>query len=53
MCNNTIRCNNCYLYFEDDSFLEKIIDNKTGELIDACPNCKTDSYLMDLIGVNK
>lgn len=38
-----IRCNNCMTVFESDD-LERL--EKDGELIDACPKCKTDEYLM-------
>lgn len=47
MSSYSIRCNNCYnAYNEDD--LEKMIDKKTNDFMDACPVCKTDAYLMDI-----
>ena len=41
-----IRCNNCMALFEDEDDLELI--EVDGEYFTACPNCKTDGYLMDL-----
>lgn len=41
----SIRCNNCYILFENEDDLLRMED-KNGPL-DACPNCKTDEYLMD------
>lgn len=46
MQNPTIRCNMCDTYFDDDDDLELI--DVDGEIIQACPKCKTDAYLMDL-----
>lgn len=43
-----IRCNNCDTYFHDDHDLEKVREEESGDVIDACPVCKTDAYLMDL-----
>jgi len=39
----------CYWQGDEDD-LERVIegDGDTAEIIDACPNCKTDAYLMDL-----
>ena len=52
-CDNSIkheiRCNNCGTYFENDYDLAQIVDIDDGELINGCPECQTDSYLMDLI----
>ena len=50
MSENTIRCTNCGLEFEDDYSLEQnLIDPKTGEIHDGCTTCHTDEFLMDLI----
>mgnify|MGYP003627884388 FL=1 len=40
-----ITCNWCDLLLEEDDLLR--MEDKDGSL-DACPNCKTDEYLMDL-----
>ncbi len=37
-----IRCNNCMQKFTDEQQLASIDD------MEACPECKTDAYLMDL-----
>jgi len=45
MTNIEIKCNDCdFIGFEDD--LEIFSDNT--EYFKACPNCKTDEYLMDI-----
>ncbi len=41
---NTIRCNNCYKEFENED--ELILIERGGEYFKACPECKTDNYLM-------
>ncbi|WP_418181276.1 hypothetical protein ACNSOL_12270 (plasmid) [Aliarcobacter lanthieri] len=43
--NYECRCNNCMSYFKSDDDLE---DCNDGELIKGCPECKTDSYLINL-----
>lgn len=42
-----IRCNNCMTEFYDEDDLERIKQDD-GIVINGCPICKTDSYLMDL-----
>ncbi|MCM1324093.1 MAG: hypothetical protein NC218_08020 [Acetobacter sp.] len=42
-----IRCNNCYKTFKDDDELLLLWDVRNG-YFKGCPNCKTDSYLMDI-----
>jgi Zn finger protein HypA/HybF involved in hydrogenase expression len=45
-----IRCNNCMKHFQDEDELV-ILQDKTDTQISymkACPDCETDSYLMDL-----
>lgn len=46
----TIQCNNCMAQFEDDYDLEQVlvVEDDGEEVVDGCPNCKTDVYLMDL-----
>ncbi len=44
-----IRCNNCWKHFESDSDLTWFDNpNNAEENFQGCPNCETDSYLMDL-----
>ena len=51
-----IRCNNCgWIGTEDDLELIPLVPDDIDdtnvidvEIIDACPNCETDEYLMDL-----
>lgn len=46
-----IRCNNCMCIFESDDELVKypiVEDGVVVETIDACPDCLTDAYLMNL-----
>ena len=51
-----IRCNNCgWIGTEDDLELIPLVPDNIDdadvidvEVIDACPNCETDEYLMDL-----
>jgi len=46
MTNEEVKCNNCnFIGVEDD--LEILKDNT--EYFKGCPNCKTDSYLMDVL----
>lgn len=41
----TIRCCNCETYLVEEDLVHTTIDYET---LDACPNCMTDEYLMDL-----
>jgi hypothetical protein len=41
----TIRCNNCFSLFHNESELELIEIDEENILV--CPKCKTDEYLMD------
>lgn len=48
-----IRCNNCMRLFESDEELKLYPEysEKYGvQWINACPDCLTDKYLMDLEG---
>lgn len=50
---NKIRCNMCYWVGDEDELTLVKLDNDDptkvdDEFIDACPNCKTDEYLMDI-----
>jgi Zn finger protein HypA/HybF involved in hydrogenase expression len=40
-----IKCNDCQFIGEEDDL--KILKDNT-EYFKGCPNCKTDSYLMDV-----
>ena len=42
-----IRCNNCMIYYEEEElvFIKYVFD----DYMRACPKCKTDLYLMDMI----
>lgn len=42
----SVRCNNC-LWHGHDEWLIVCHDAADGEISKACPNCRTDSYLMD------
>lgn len=42
----TVKCNNCDFKGQEDDL---IIANDEGEYIKACPNCKTDWYLSDIL----
>lgn len=46
---HSIRCNMCCWSGQEDG-LEKVqtTGGNSSEVINACPNCKTDEYLMDL-----
>lgn len=38
-----VRCNMCYVVFEED---ELVLLHEDGEYFKACPTCHTDEYLM-------
>lgn len=42
----SVRCNNC-LWHGHDEWLVTCYDDETGEPFNGCPNCRTDSFLMD------
>lgn len=41
-----IRCNNCMQTFESDEELELL--EWADEWLKVCPNCKVDTFLMDI-----
>lgn len=41
-----IRCNNCMREYEEDDLV--LMRDKGGDWMHACPDCKTDAYLMDM-----
>lgn len=41
-----IRCNNCMSLLHEHDLVH--MQDTSGDLMDACPKCKTDEYLMDL-----
>ena len=45
-----VKCNDCQFIGEEDD-LEILKDNT--EYFKGCPNCKTDSYLMDIETINQ
>ena len=45
-----VKCNDCQFISEEDD-LEILKDNT--EYFKGCPNCKTDSYLMDIETINQ
>ena len=50
----TITCTHCSRLFEDDSDLDNTLyDAELGEYHDGCPDCKTDSWMMDITPVSK
>lgn len=52
----TVKCTNCEKEFEDDDELEVFRTNIPGEPTEVflgCPNCKTDSYLMDILEIDE
>ena len=50
----TITCTYCDRLFEDDSDLNNTLyDDELDEYHDGCPDCKTDSWMMDIIPVSK
>ena len=50
----TITCTNCSRLFEDDSDLDNTLyDAELDEYHDGCPDCKTDSWLMDILPKNE
>ena len=50
----TITCTHCSRLFEDDSDLDNTLyDAELDEYHDGCPDCKTDSWMMDITPVSK
>lgn len=44
---DNVTCNNCD-WRGNDYDLAKVREAETGDIMDACPNCRTDAYLMDI-----